>query len=84
MTAWDEGYRAGLNGSGYDDNPHTEPKATAWAFGCSEGMKERNRQALRAIVDTFTTELTAAGEQTVIPGCERNASPKARQLDLFG
>lgn len=32
----------------------------------------------------WRTELTPAGEQTVIPGCERNASPKARQLDLFG
>ena len=30
------------------------------------------------------TELTPAGEQFVIPGCERNASPKARQLGLFG
>tara|TARA_R110000796_G_scaffold9452_7_gene32204 strand:+ start:1745 stop:2146 length:402 start_codon:yes stop_codon:yes gene_type:complete len=30
------------------------------------------------------TELTPAGEQHVIPGCERNASPKASQLDLFG
>lgn len=30
------------------------------------------------------TELTATGEQYVIPGCERNASPKAGQMDLFG
>ena len=35
--------------------------------------------------ETITkTELTPAGEQHVIPGCERNASPKASQLDLFG
>ncbi|MDR9393970.1 MAG: hypothetical protein RI571_06535 [Roseovarius sp.] len=32
----------------------------------------------------YRAELTAAGEQHVIPGCERNASPQARQLDLFG
>jgi len=32
----------------------------------------------------YRAELTAAGEQSVIPGCERNASPKMRQLDLFG
>jgi len=31
-----------------------------------------------------TTELTPAGEQAVIPGCERNESPRATQLDLFG
>lgn len=32
----------------------------------------------------YAAELTPAGEQHVIPGCERNASPKASQLDLFG
>lgn len=32
---------------------------------------------------TYATELTPEGEQTVIPGCERNAAPGARQLDLF-
>lgn len=31
----------------------------------------------------YNSELTPEGEQTVIPGCERNASPKAKQLDLF-
>ena len=30
------------------------------------------------------SELTPAGEQTVIPGCERNFAPGKRQLDLFG
>jgi hypothetical protein len=33
---------------------------------------------------SYNTELTAIGEQTVIPGCERNISPKATQFDLFG
>lgn len=32
----------------------------------------------------YRHELTPAGEQAVIPGCERNFSPKAKQLDLFG
>ena len=31
----------------------------------------------------YRAELTPAGEQFVIPGCERNAAPGARQLDLF-
>ena len=34
--------------------------------------------------EPFHHELTPAGEQAVIPGCERNFSPKAKQLDLFG
>lgn len=34
--------------------------------------------------DAYSFELTAAGEQAVIPGCERNAAPGARQLELFG
>jgi hypothetical protein len=32
----------------------------------------------------YRTELTPAGEQAVIPGCERNFAPGKRQLDLFG
>ena len=51
-------------------------------------IQQRNRQRraqLAAEQQTTTkTELTPAGEQHVIPGCERNASPKASQLDLFG
>lgn len=34
--------------------------------------------------EQLNTELTEAGEQWVIPGCERNTSPRASQLDLFG
>jgi hypothetical protein len=34
--------------------------------------------------DTYRAELTPAGEQFVIPGCERNLAPAKRQLDLFG
>lgn len=32
----------------------------------------------------FRSELTPAGEQLVIPGCERNLAPAAKQLSLFG
>ena len=31
-----------------------------------------------------STELTATGEQYVIPGCERNAIPRAGQMEFFG
>ena len=31
----------------------------------------------------FQSELTPAGEQLVIPGCEKHLAPGARQLDLF-
>lgn len=49
---WAEGYRAALHdGKQYPDNPHEgKPGATAWAFGCSEGMKERNRRGLAVIL----------------------------------
>lgn len=33
---------------------------------------------------TFPVELTPIGEQYVIPGTERNASPRVKQLNLFG
>lgn len=51
---WGEGYQAGLAGLSYDDNPHkAEPAGTAWAFGCSEGMKERNRLAFAGIMSAL-------------------------------
>lgn len=31
----------------------------------------------------YNTELTPEGEQTVIPGCEKNLAPGTKQLDLF-
>ena len=42
------------------------------------------REEGRAVARHFHTELTNAGEQAVIPGCEKNADPKATQLNLFG
>lgn len=49
---WSEGYDAALRGATYAENPHegTEPAATAWAFGCSDGMKEWNRRALSELI----------------------------------
>lgn len=48
---WTEGYRAGLAGAGYDANPYEgQQGASAWAFGCGEGLKERNRLAFRTII----------------------------------
>lgn len=31
----------------------------------------------------YRTELTTAGEQLVIPGCEQDQAPGVKQLDLF-
>lgn len=51
LDYWSEGYSAGLSGRTYADNPHEGKQgATPWAFGCGEGMRERNRQSLSAIV----------------------------------
>jgi hypothetical protein len=38
---------------------------------------------LGEIRPAYRTDLTPGGEQLVIPGCERDAAPKVRQLDLF-
>ena len=37
----------------------------------------------RRAAATYASELTPIGEQLVIPGCERNLAPSAKQLDLF-
>lgn len=49
---WQQGYTAAKEyGADYSQNPFEhEPAGTAWAFGCSEGMKERNRITLDEIV----------------------------------
>lgn len=57
---WSEGYRAARDdGATYDDNPYQEPEATPWAFGCSEGMKERNKRAFQAIAEKLGQEAAA-------------------------
>ncbi len=60
------------------------PSFDTWADAEAyrRGMVEAWAEA-RDTVPTYSTELTPAGEQTVIPGCERNLSPLAKQLDLF-
>lgn len=40
--------------------------------------------AWRLVDNPPRSELTPAGEQLVIPGCERNLAPAKTQLDLFG
>ena len=55
-AAWGAGYRAGRAGAEYSDNPLTEAEgATAWAFGCSEGWRDRNRSAFDNIMHTLRT-----------------------------
>lgn len=51
---WEQGYRAGLAGICYADNPlEGKPGATAWAFGCGEGWRERNSRAFREIINAL-------------------------------
>lgn len=53
---WAEGYQAGLAGKVYDDSPYDKGEGgTPWAFGCSEGMKDRNRKAIRQIMATISS-----------------------------
>lgn len=49
---WTQGYRAARDhGATYSDNPLEGQKgASAWAFGCSEGMRARNAAAFDGIV----------------------------------
>lgn len=42
-----------------------------------------SKEARDTPAPTYHTELTEAGEQAVIPGCERNAAPTTKQLNLF-
>lgn len=70
-----------------------EPVAIANAHrtNLSQWARELRDEAAKAWAETvrtwdqppYYTELTPAGEQLVIPGCERNLAPAARQLDLF-
>lgn len=64
----------------YDDHASNDglPKTLARLY-------EREKPTVRALIDgAYSVELTPEGEQTVIPGCERNTAPGMRQLDLFG
>lgn len=54
---WDEGYKAGLSGKDYRDNPYEgQQGATPWAFGCSSGMNDRNSEAFKRIVTALSGE----------------------------
>ena len=56
--------------------PHEVRTVTVEAATVAEAFEIANAR-------TYRTELTPEGEQAVIPGCERNASDRAKQLDLF-
>lgn len=67
--------------------------ANIWRYLCRQSVtecaaKNAHRRNLSAwsrelVRRDYPTELTPEGEQTVIPGCEKNAAPGKRQLDLF-
>lgn len=63
---------------------HVEDLAAHAAETRAQARAAFDRMMREKYPETYKTELTPEGEQTVIPGCERNASPKATQLDLFG
>ena len=55
---WQEGYNSALlHGKTYSENPYEGKEgATPWAFGCSEGMKEPNKQAFGQIMKALESE----------------------------
>ncbi len=55
--------------------------ARHWRDACLEAFDAAEADALER--QPFTTELTPEGEQTVIPGCERQTTPKNPQGELF-
>jgi hypothetical protein len=68
-----------------DQREHLDdPDAMIGAFHAQLDALETPKPQTKLGGTSYNTELTAIGEQTVIPGCERNISPKATQFDLFG
>lgn len=66
--AWSEGYRAGMAGQTYTDNPYSGRRGdAAWAFGCGEGMRARNRSAFRQIIEELAEDLAARHARDVTP-----------------
>lgn len=73
---------------------NTNPDAELRALWTSQGVPVARQDQIIAEIAAkaqpayldglFATELTPAGEQLVIPGCERNLAPAKTQLDLFG
>jgi hypothetical protein len=64
------------------DIPGSETKAEAEAKRQEASRIWADAKATDAAL--FPVELTPIGEQYVIPGTERNASPRVKQLNLFG
>ena len=46
---WEAGFNDALNGIPANETPHA-PYGTAYAFGYSQGQRERNSRALRALL----------------------------------
>lgn len=52
---WTLGYRAGLSGVAYDQNPLEGTQgASAWAFGCAQGWRDRNAYALSQLLSRIS------------------------------
>jgi hypothetical protein len=50
---------------------------------CAHTNEDEARRIRIEFRPAYRSELTPIGEQLVIPGCEQNAAPGKRQLDLF-
>ena len=57
MDYWTLGYKAGLEGKGYSDNPYEGGEgSTPWAFGCAQGIEDRNVEAFSRIMAALRGE----------------------------
>lgn len=64
------------------DAAYTGPRPSETVIEqCGAGIGGQLQAAISG--PAFNTELTPAGEQMVIPGCERNESPRVKQMSLF-
>lgn len=71
-----------------------DPETALRAMWTAQGVSRQRQDEIIAeitakaqpayLAGLFCSELTPAGEQLVIPGCERNLAPSKAQLDLFG
>ena len=69
-----------LGSLNYIENPLEYAQQTVTSYLAGNGFSVA---PLAVRLKTYRTELTPAGEQAVIPGCEIDAAPSVRQLSLF-
>lgn len=71
----------------HDADETAEPQRKETTMMTIEAIRHyaQKRDAVRLAppLAPFRTELTPAGEQMVIPGCEQDAAPSVRQMNLF-